>query len=1095
VRYTAKASPARPTWTRLTGSRFGVLVALIAALAATFVGTASADPLGEATVCPKEGLRETGWVRNATKGPDGNVWFIDSGLFTGAPAIGRVTSSCAIAEYVSGTNLSGLGLESDLISITAAPKGEKYLWFTDRGATPAVGYVDSASPESATEISAKLNAGSKPEGIVAGPDGNLWFTDDGTTPAIGVVDPISKEVVKECSAGLNAESKPEGIVAGPDGNLWFVDSGATRAIGKVNPSTCEITEFPTGANSEPGGGASSGTWGIGAGADGNVWFSESGTNEVNGTGVCRITTSGTITCFKTGLIADSGPTAMTTAADSKGRLWFVDNTVGAKEEQELTVEAGENLGGTYKLGFKGKETGWVGTGSINGFVGTGDVKRSPASGTANCTRTSASKELKSCAASLVEGSTKVEPGMRISGTGLAAKTMVEKVEGTTIFITIAATSSGTSGVSAGWIRNVSYTSGKAEVGKLVAGTGVSTAGTEVIAVGELEGKGTITPTTVPTAAGTGVALTGGSKTISSVTTSSGCPTKGEAVSGAGIPAGTTISAAPSSCEPTSITISNFPTETATGVSLSADLPYNASASTIQGALEKLSTIGESNVSVESTSETSPIKRVIRFEGALHHSNLEQMTCNGAGLTGTAAACKVETLKDGVPNAIASIKTSGEEHPITRYPNEGDFVWEGFPITNGPGGNVWFGLGLLQFQRIGKLGIEDAKPVNRRTITLTKTPAGNAGAGLGTVSSKPKGIKCAQYCNEAVGHLYKNQAVVLTAAPSGETSAFDKWVGCPSAVGLVCTIPADKADYEVEAVFKGTSKAFSPAEPLTFSKGNSEQNFGWGTVKASGLTCEADCEGTTVLYLGPTTKPGKTVILKEIPAFGSTFVAWSGCTPISETECKVEMSEAKSVTAEFEDLPDFALTVEKAYAGGLGTVSSKPKGISCATTCTQAVASMPKGASVLLTAKPASTEPATTFKEWVNPGGDCNGSTSPTCTVGMDKAETLKAVFSGPVKTIVEPKSLTLTKEGSGYGTVKAAGLTCEVLCTSATSLYYGPVTSPKVKAGAKVTLKAISAPGSTAVSWTGCESNPTPSECVVVMETNKSVSAKFDELE
>jgi hypothetical protein len=74
-------------------------------------------------------------------------------------------------------------------------------------------------------------------------------------------------------------------------------------------------------------------------------------------------------------------------------------------------------------------------------------------------------------------------------------------------------------------------------------------------------------------------------------------------------------------------------------------------------------------------------------------------------------------------------------------------------------------------------------------------------------------------------------------------------------------------------------------------------------------------------------------------------------------------------------------------------------------------------------------------------------------------------------------------------------MACEALCTSASSLYAGPVLSPKFKAGYKVVLKATPAPGSATVAWTGCDSSPTASECVVVMETDKGVSVIFDELE
>ena len=40
-----------------------------------------------------------------------------------------------------------------------------------------------------TEYSAGLEPGSEPEGIAPGPDGNLWFTDAGATPAIGRITP------------------------------------------------------------------------------------------------------------------------------------------------------------------------------------------------------------------------------------------------------------------------------------------------------------------------------------------------------------------------------------------------------------------------------------------------------------------------------------------------------------------------------------------------------------------------------------------------------------------------------------------------------------------------------------------------------------------------------------------------------------------------------------------------------------------------------------------------------------------------------------------------------------------------------------------
>jgi Divergent InlB B-repeat domain len=390
------------------------------------------------------------------------------------------------------------------------------------------------------------------------------------------------------------------------------------------------------------------------------------------------------------------------------------------------------------------------------------------------------------------------------------------------------------------------------------------------------------------------------------------------------------------------------------------------------------------------------------------------------------------------------------------------------------------------------GAGPSGPTNLRTLTITKSPSSSTGGGNGAVSSKPKGIKCGATCDEAVASMYKNTPVELTAKPS-TGSTFVKWSNpggaCDESTSPTCTVPMSE-DEEVGAVFAGTSKAFSPAEALTVSKGNSS---GKGTVKGPGLGCEAECTSTVVLFQGPVTEPkpkaGKIVVLKQAPAFGSVFSGWTGCESEPEGNCQVAMETAKEVTAEYELLPNKTLTVNKEYAKGNGSVSSKPKGIKCGTTCTQAVAQMPEGAAVELTAKPSSG----TFVKWE--GGDCNGSTNPVCVVTMNADETTKAVFSEPGKAFSPQETLTLNKAGSGYGTVKAAGLGCELLCSSTSVLYQGPLTEPKPKPGKVVILKAASAPGSQTVVWSGCDAETEAGECVVEMDENHIVTATFDELE
>jgi hypothetical protein len=52
---------------------------------------------------------------------------------------------------------------------------------------------------------------------------------------------------------------------------------------------------------------------------------------------------------------------------------------------------------------------------------------------------------------------------------------------------------------------------------------------------------------------------------------------------------------------------------------------------------------------------------------------------------------------------------------------------------------------------------------------------------------------------------------------------------------------------------------------------------------------------------PKVKPAATVTLEGIPAPGSKAVAWSGCDSETEGKCVVSMSEAKEVTATFDEL--------------------------------------------------------------------------------------------------------------------------------------------------------------------------------------------------
>jgi streptogramin lyase len=117
-----------------------------------------------------------------------------------------------------------------------------------------------------------------------------------------------------------ASSQPYGITAGPDGALWFTEALGNK-IGRITTAGT-ITEFPI----TPG----SGPTGITAGPDGALWFTESAGN------IGRITTAGLFTEFGGGA---GLPTAITAGPD--GALWFTEsNTNEALPQTDEHVPVG-----------------------------------------------------------------------------------------------------------------------------------------------------------------------------------------------------------------------------------------------------------------------------------------------------------------------------------------------------------------------------------------------------------------------------------------------------------------------------------------------------------------------------------------------------------------------------------------------------------------------------------------------------------------------------------------------------------------------------------------------------------------------------------
>ncbi len=81
----------------------------------------------------------------------------------------------------------------------------------------------------------------------------------------------------------------------------------------------------------------------------------------------------------------------------------------------------------------------------------------------------------------------------------------------------------------------------------------------------------------------------------------------------------------------------------------------------------------------------------------------------------------------------------------------------------------------------------------------------------------------------------------------------------------------------------------------------------------------------------------------------------------------------------------------------------------------------------------------------------------------------------------DPQLLTVERTGAGEGSVDSlpAGINC------------GPVCKAEFNKGANVVLRATAAPGSVFAGWSGCDEEPSPGRCTILIGAPDTVSAEF----
>ncbi|HEX7245611.1 MAG TPA: hypothetical protein VF245_08610 [Solirubrobacterales bacterium] len=251
---------------------------------------------------------------------------------------------------------------------------------------------------------------------------------------------------------------------------------------------------------------------------------------------------------------------------------------------------------------------------------------------------------------------------------------------------------------------------------------------------------------------------------------------------------------------------------------------------------------------------------------------------------------------------------------------------------------------------------------------------------------------------------------------------------------------------------------------------SKSGSGSGTVTSEpeGISCGVTCSAEFA--------EGETVTLTAKAAVGSSFAGWSGACS-GTGSCKVTMSEAKSVTASFEEGgggPVFHTL--KVTVSGEGEVSADSGTISGCTSSGGASCEgqYEEGAKVTLTETPT---PGNLFTGWETP--QCDESTATTCAVTIGSAdEAVAASFEAEPEE--EGIPLTVSVEGPGTVTSDKGLISCSPFC------------SDEYAEGTKVTLTASPNEGSLFMAWKHCDSGGVNGrQCTVTMSKAKEVSAVF----
>ena len=223
-------------------------------------------------------------------------------MTTHAGPVGRIVSLVAVlvvgAAAAQGVEYFAVPSGSHPHDVAPAADGVR-VWFTAQR-TGNLGLLD---PDTGDVHLVGLGNGSRPHGVIVGPDGAAWVTDGGLN-AIVRVDPFTFEVWTYALPSDRPNANLNTAAFDGKGVLWF--TGQNGVYGRLDPATAELEVFDAPRGRGP--------YGIAATPGGDVYYAS-----LAGSHIARIdTATGEATVVEP---PTPGQGARRVWSDSCGRVW------------------------------------------------------------------------------------------------------------------------------------------------------------------------------------------------------------------------------------------------------------------------------------------------------------------------------------------------------------------------------------------------------------------------------------------------------------------------------------------------------------------------------------------------------------------------------------------------------------------------------------------------------------------------------------------------------------------------------------------------------------------------------------------------------